>query len=906
MVKTRAAAALVVCVVAARGAGPQRRRRRQPARGGAARPAPTRRALGAGGRAAGRARRDSRRRSPRWRSWRRSTRTSRRRRSRRRSARGLGAGRAPAGRRAGGLSCWRISATSAARARRRLRCASGLGFLAHPLRDRPVRRGARQLPDGVPARGRAARRPSLDPHAIAGKSRDVGWRAGDAAVREGALYLDGLLRPDDQAVAYVAAFVHSDRDRAGGAADRLAGPGQGLGQRRAGVRRTTWSGRRCSIRTRRRCGSDAAGTESLIKTVVVDGAWRLYARLTEPSGAPLHLGGRRPRAPPPDANGRRGGGASRREGPACVVARCAARAAGEGVARRGGPPRRGSIWRARSPGSRRGIAKRTPPRTPRSDRWRRGRRWAATWWRPRSPTTTTSAAAISNGPGELAISAALARAPAGAPRGAGAHRAARDARDGVLSQRAGARPRLLAGGRWRSPTRSPRRRCRWRRWRGSKRCRPPCRRCRASAGRRPGSTKRPGAAARAIACWRRSRTSAACEVDLLHQLAARARARGDGAEARARLAAAAALRPDLPSLEIELARFDEGAGEGARALAGLTALAARLPDDPSTLIALGKLLHRLGRTDEALVRLRGALALRPAGSRAQTLRRSAGRRRPRRSGRGRRAGAPLRRGGERARAARTRPRWRRRATPRWCCSTGAWCACTRTACRGRSPQRVVEVLTERGAEDNKEFEVHYTPGSEEVDIRQARIYRRDARGGARGAGGDRPQRRGSLRALVRPLLRQPRRGGPLRGAAPGRRGRDPVPGRRRQQREPDGRLLRRSAVRRRDDPQAPLGLHAHRAGEPSDPRQRPARRPARTEDHRRRRRSGLSLRRHRHRQGRRRAGHAGDGGDGALSARQHLRDLGRGRRLVLAPGRGPADRRRRRPPDGARPGDARR
>ena len=43
-------------------------------------------------------------------------------------------------------------------------------------------------------------------------------------------------------------------------------------------------------------------------------------------------------------------------------------------------------------------------------------------------------------------------------------------------------------------------------------------------------------------------------------------------------------------------------------------------------------------------------------------------------------------------------------------------------------QRVVEVLTERGAEDNKEFEVHYTPGSEEVDIRQARIYRRDARG----------------------------------------------------------------------------------------------------------------------------------------------------------------------------------
>ena len=33
----------------------------------------------------------------------------------------------------------------------------------------------------------------------------------------------------------------------------------------------------------------------------------------------------------------------------------------------------------------------------------------------------------------------------------------------------------------------------------------------------------------------------------------------------------------------------------------------------------------------------------------------------------------------------TRPRWRRRGTPRWCCSIAGWCACTRTACRERSP-----------------------------------------------------------------------------------------------------------------------------------------------------------------------------------------------------------------------------
>ena len=84
------------------------------------------------------------------------------------------------------------------------------------------------------------------------------------------------------------------------------------------------------------------------------------------------------------------------------------------------------------------------------------------------------------------------------------------------------------------------------------------------------------------------------DVDLLHQLAGRARARGDGGEARARLAAAAALRPDLPSLEIELARLFEGAGEQQRARSTLEAVAARVPDDPATLVALGKLLHRLG------------------------------------------------------------------------------------------------------------------------------------------------------------------------------------------------------------------------------------------------------------------------------------------------------------------------
>jgi len=101
------------------------------------------------------------------------------------------------------------------------------------------------------------------------------------------------------------------------------------------------------------------------------------------------------------------------------------------------------------------------------------------------------------------------------------------------------------------------------------------------------------------------------DTDLMHQLSIRARRRGDGDDARTRLAAVVALRPDIPSLEIELGRLLEGAGEGQRALATLKALADRLPDEPSALVALGKLLHRQGKADEAQAPLHTALVLRP-------------------------------------------------------------------------------------------------------------------------------------------------------------------------------------------------------------------------------------------------------------------------------------------------------
>ena len=252
-------------------------------------------------------------------------------------------------------------------------------------------------------------------HAYPGKLREVGWRAADAAVRDGVLYLDGMLRPDTQAVAYAVVYVRSDRARA--AALRLGS---------AGPIKVWWNGAEVLARDVVRPAAldqDAVGVRMargwnrlLIKTVVTDNAWRLYARLTEPSGAPLP-GLRDPR----DRARRRGrGGAERnragaRRGAARGHAGRAARPRGpRGRARVRRGLRPGSIGGARSPGSRRATATRTRPPTPSGAHWRRSPRprWRSRccWPRPTRPTPTTSAAGSSSAPSRCVMRVAGGRA----------------------------------------------------------------------------------------------------------------------------------------------------------------------------------------------------------------------------------------------------------------------------------------------------------------------------------------------------------------------------------------------------------------------------------------------------------------------------------------------------------------
>ena len=116
---------------------------------------------------------------------------------------------------------WRISTTSAARPRRRRRCGPRwvccrTTFVIGPFGEGRASLNAAFPPETEPAA------PDLT-KTYPGKTHEVGWRSGDAAMRDGVLYLDGMLRPADQAVAYAVAFVRSERDRA--AVLRLGSPG---------------------------------------------------------------------------------------------------------------------------------------------------------------------------------------------------------------------------------------------------------------------------------------------------------------------------------------------------------------------------------------------------------------------------------------------------------------------------------------------------------------------------------------------------------------------------------------------------------------------------------------------------------------------------------------------------------
>ncbi|MGB8298603.1 MAG: DUF3857 domain-containing protein [Polyangia bacterium] len=219
------------------------------------------------------------------------------------------------------------------------------------------------------------------------------------------------------------------------------------------------------------------------------------------------------------------------------------------------------------------------------------------------------------------------------------------------------------------------------------------------------------------------------DPEFLRELAAAAHRRGDLDAAALRYGEAAEWRPDLHFLTIEQANMLEGAGRGAEAEALLRGILLRLPDEPRLHEELGRLLARQGRTQEAAASLRQSLHLRPQ---QPVLRRYAESLAAASDGTHLLAGVEdLARtfaadGATLSRAALLAP-----------AAEGDSAVIlldrhvTRVHENGLADtfvQRIVHLRTDRGARDNQEVLVRYVPGEQEVEIREARIFRRTAGG----------------------------------------------------------------------------------------------------------------------------------------------------------------------------------
>ena len=565
-----------------------------------------------------------------------------------------------------------------------------------------------------------------------GKERDVAWRKAEDASYRGRIHLDSSLRPDSDAAAYLLTFVRvpSSAD----AALRLGTPGPVKGWCNGALAHAADRARTA------RFDQDAVGirlhagwNRIAIKTVVTQGSWQVYARLTRPDGTPLAFEtalapagplawtARAPAVAVRDleailrARAGRGGTAEARAeawldlgryllavDPSDRDARAPAQAFEASARERPGVAvLMGLAAAAREDDERRRALERALPvaATP----GERARVLAALGDVARDQHRESAAvhdwrAALAASPGFWPAALALAsqEQTAGVP-------AAALGRLQALSPSVRALPAVRRG-----------------------------------LARLLAALDRPAEAAHALEAIL---PSARDDVELWRELAAFAWDRGDRSEASRALGRAATLRPDLPSLTVDWARQREADGDvdGARAL--LERAAARMPDEFTFPAELGKLLDRHGRLADALPWLRGGLALRPqdvelrryadgAEARARLGRHDA----PPHGARddlaktfaapvpeliaaeARRAQAPgtSRPPGEADPAIVLLDRRAVRVHPNGLAETFS--------------QRVTAIRTDAGARDNKEFYVRYTPGSEEVEIREARIYRPEGDG----------------------------------------------------------------------------------------------------------------------------------------------------------------------------------
>jgi tetratricopeptide (TPR) repeat protein/transglutaminase-like putative cysteine protease len=559
----------------------------------------------------------------------------------------------------------------------------------------------------------------------AGKERRVAWQhAGAEAFVQGALFLDALLQPDSDVVAYCLIYVHSDRDRWAALRVGSSGPLKawlGGGEILANdVVRSAWLDQD-AVPVHLRQGTNLL----LLKSVAVRGPWRLFVRLTDGQGAAL---------------------------PGVTLGAEASEPASPAGGKVGKPPPLrdlGQLLRERAARATKTAA-------------------APAWLDQALFLSLVSPADSELRAAETAAKKAVPAAGAALPgtavqallllgqvaREEDDRRAALErALPALASPQQRAHVRALIGNLWRGQRRDDAAVAQWQKALALDPGCVPAQLALAREERRasfataalarilglPEAAQRlslvQDALADALASLGRRReaeevqramlASQRTDVGLLRDLAAAARARGDLAEAAHLYAEAARWRPDLVSLTLDQALVLEGSGDVAGARAVLDQASRRMPGEASLLDESGRLEARAGRIEAALANLRRALELRPQNP-------------------------GLRRYLETLAAERKAKRETRAVEDLASRNAVDGEALARTVLFGPPPaddasaevlldhtvvrvhgnglaerfvQRLVHARTERAARDGRETRVRFEPGRQEVEIRKARILR---------------------------------------------------------------------------------------------------------------------------------------------------------------------------------------
>ncbi len=229
---------------------------------------------------------------------------------------------------------------------------------------------------------------------------------------------------------------------------------------------------------------------------------------------------------------------------------------------------------------------------------------------------------------------------------------------------------------------------------------------------------RGGRAAAAAVIYQRILLAKADDREALRALFARARARGDTRGALDFLTRLETLQPEAIATLRDRVELLEGIGQYEPALALLNAALSQIGGDSEWHERRGRLLLRLGRSDLAVAAYRKALELRPQNP---TLRKYIAHLDPQaRSSedlaRGFRVDVP-------ALLARSRPKPAVGDAARVLLDQKV----TRVHGNGLSEvyaQRVVEVLDERGAREYDDFDIRFTPDTQSVEVKSAKVYKR--------------------------------------------------------------------------------------------------------------------------------------------------------------------------------------